>query len=289
MRAMQYVAESEYWVSPDMTLYHPELFARNGGVRRMVRLKNPHQICVCVMGNGVLALLHQDSYANISAWSRLWISGNMIDACVLPQDDGTDVLYMLVRRKVEGVTKVYLEAIGDWTYAEESNWGYTASSVTYIPATAGNVITGLDHLEGKIVQVVADRSYIGSWQVEGGQITMLDGTGAPINVSNAEVGVSTRARIRTMPQITQDPGSKKRWSDLYVRVVNSSRPKINGKRPRDRDPIMFMDEAQQLDVINDYQDVTFNHGRTKIIEVRETLPTRLEILGIFGTVESSSV
>ena len=71
--------------------------------------------------------------------------------------------------------------------------------------------------------------------------------------------------------------------------MNSARPLINGKRPRDRDPIAFMDEAQQLDVINDYQDVTFHSGRTKVIEVRETLPTRLEILGIFGTIGSNSV
>ena len=118
---------------------------------------------------------------------------------------------------------------------------------------------------------------------------MLDGTGAAINVSNAEIGVATTCRVRTMPQITQDPGSRKRFSSLYVRVVNSAKPLINGKRPRDREPITNMDEAQGLDIVRDYEDENFGWNRTQVIQVGENLPVRVEILGIYGTVKSNSV
>jgi hypothetical protein len=287
VRAMQYVAESEYWISPDTTIYHPTLFPDGGGIKRMVRLRNPHQICVCLMNNGVLALLHQDSYANISGWSKLWVNAVIHDICVQPKDDGTDVLYALVRRVNDSGNAMYLEAIADWTYGEEDNWGYTAGSVTFFPAAPTNVITGLDHLEGKFVQVVSQGNYLGTHKVVSGQVTLLDGTGAAINVDNAEVGVATTARIRTMPLVTQAPGSKKRWSDLYVRVRNSGRPLINGVRPADRDSQRVMDEAQDLDIISDLQTEQYGWNRTQVIEVRETLPVKTEVVGIFGKVKGN--
>jgi len=286
---MQYIAESEYWVSPDMTLWHPDLFASRGGIVRMARMRNPHQICACAMGNGEIALLHQDSYAQISGWSRLNVGNSVLDLCVLPKSDGTDVLYALVRRNVTGINKLYLEAIADWTYGEENNWNYTRSSVTFIPSAPTNIITGLDHLEGKIVQVVSNQDYLGSWKVASGQITMLDGTGAAINVDNAQVGMEMACRLRTMPVIGNDPGAQKRFTSLYVRCRNSSRPLINGERPADRDPERPLDEAQDLDIIQDYETVVLGQNRTQVISIRETLPVKTEVLGIFGDLGEHSV
>jgi hypothetical protein len=199
------------------------------------------------------------------------------------------VLYMLVERNIQGVNRLYLEAIADWEYATESKWNYTNSAVTFIPPSPTNIITGLDHLEGRRVQVVGDQRFLGTFLVESGQVTLLDGTDTAINVSSAIIGTAWTARIRTMPLVGQEPGSRKRYSSLYVRCLNSSRPIINNKRPPDRDPFRIMNESQDLDIVADYEQEILGWNRTQVIEVKENLPVRTEVIGIYGSVKSNSL
>ena len=50
-----------------------------------------------------------------------------------------------------------------------------------------------------------------------------------------------------------------------------------------------MDESQDLDIIQDYQSLNLDWNRTQVIEVREDLPVRTEVVGIFGRVKGNEL
>jgi len=95
--------------------------------------------------------------------------------------------------------------------------------------------------------------------------------------------------MRTLPLVTQDPGSKKRYTSITVRTVGSARPVINGERPTDRDPLTSIGLSQRLDIVKDNQVAAMGSDESQVITVSETLPLRVEVLGIFGKLKESSL
>jgi len=290
VREARFSADEKGWVAADLTIWHPDLFS--SGIVRMVRMRNPHQMLVVVKTDGDIALLHQDNYAQITGWSRITLGAKVIDACVIVDDVGQDILYVLVQRLVDGVQKLFMEAFVDWT--DFDSLEYLSSHRTVIPpGGATNVIDDLDHLEGEIVQVVgsnaeSDGDYLGSFLVTGGEITLVNQVGVDINVTKAVVGRPMTSRMRTLPPASDDPGSKKRYTDISVRVRGSTKPIINGERPADRTPQTPMDTSEPLDFINDYKTLSLGTDLLQIITIEETVPFRSEILGIYGKLRESS-
>jgi hypothetical protein len=286
VRQASFSTEESGYVAPDLTIWHPDLCA--SGIVRMVRMRNPHQMLAAVLGNGQLAILHLDTYAQIMGWTRVSLNAKVIDACVLVDDKGFDVLYVLVRRNVNGAQKLYLEAFSDWT--DFNNQQYLSSHVVQInTGTPTNVITGLEHLEGAICQVVGDEEYIGSFLVTGGQITLETQVGVPVNVSKSVVGRSMVSTMVTLPPPSLTPSSKKRYTDVSVRVRGSTKTIINGERVKDRAPSTLMDTSEPLSLVNDHTVYNLGQDAYQLITIEETVPYRSEVLGISGTLQENSV
>lgn len=285
VRSMNYQQDDEGWVAPDLTILHPTLC--KPGIRRMVRMRNPHQMVVVLLNNGICVILHQDRQAGVSGWSRMSLQTPIKDICVIANEQGEDVLFATVRRLIDGVQVLYLEAFSDWTIDED--WQYLQSSVNFSLPAPTNVLTDLEHLEGKLVEVIGDGNYLGVHTVEGGSITLLDQLGEPLEVTTAIVGLSMLARIWTLPMITDDPGAKKRYSDVTVRLNQSARPKINGTRPKDRTPINPMGTSEPLDGQKDHQIQNVAWSTLSYVTIEENLPLKVEVIGIFGKFIGNSV
>ena len=66
VRAMRYIRETDGWVAEDLTLLNPEICAE--GIRRMIRVRHPHQMCVVLTDSGQLSIFHSES--GTKRWSR---------------------------------------------------------------------------------------------------------------------------------------------------------------------------------------------------------------------------
>jgi len=218
----------------------------------------------------------------VSGISRLFLNATIKDICVVPGKDGMDVLFMTVLRDGE----LYLEALSTWA---ESTLGEFLQSASFMIVDNTNLITGLDHLNGKNVQVVGDNNYLGVYNVQGGAIELLDQIGEPINVSQALVGLPYSAKITTLPLTTRDPGSTKRFTRISARGLFTSRVIINGERPADRDPRVLQNRSQGLDLFADYEVAHLGADRVQFISIEENVPLRSEVIGLFGTVSQNSV
>lgn len=284
LRFIRYSDESNGWISQDMSVLFPE--ACFTGIKRMVRVRNPHQMCWVLRQDGQIAIFSSES--GVEGWCVFKCSnGDVKDICVMTDGEGRDVPYMLVKRNIEGVNKLYLECIPKFSYQLE--WTYMDSYVEKSFETPTSVIAGLDHLEGKLVQVLAPNKYLGSFLVESGTITLSDDTGQTTPVIRASIGMAHPAIMKTLPPSKVYPGSPIRFSAFAVRILNSTRPIINGNRPDDRDPLSQLNQTQPLDEVNDLFVNTDGWDPYKIIEIIEQVPMRSEILGVYGRLRENKV
>jgi hypothetical protein len=286
VRSLAYIRETDGWVAEDLTLLNPSICYP--GIKRMVRLRNPHQMCVVLKKDGTIATYHSES--GLSGWSRYKLEGGLIrDICVVPDNEGLDVLFLTVERVIDGERKLYLECIPDWR--ESERWDYTQSTIRLNFETPTDTITGLDHLEGKTVQVWSPARYIGFYRVVNGQITLTIGTGfessgdITVEVTQCSIGLGHRCYLKTLPPEKVDPGAQARYVDFSVRILGSTRPIVNGERPADRNPTTVMDLSQPLDLINDVSIAKFGWDPYQVITIEEQLPFPCEILGVYGKVK----
>lgn len=116
-------------------------------------------------------------------------------------------------------------------YSEPITSGYVRQAVS-----GTTTITGLDHLEGRSVALVASGSYLGTFTVTNGSIT------SPITIYNYRVGLpfsmkckTTRLELPQMNGTTQ--GRIKKINKLEFRYVKS----INGRAGVEYDGVEYLD------------------------------------------------
>ena len=144
--------------------------------------------------DGDLLLIVNESDGSLATYSIL--RGQNVIAPSLSTVDGefvnvavdVDTIYFVVKRTINGSTVYYVEAFND-DNTTDSNILLTGAS---LPGTT--TVTGLDHLEGETVKVIADDLMQSDKTVSSGQIT-LDS----VPTSYVEIGLDFTTEIKTLP------------------------------------------------------------------------------------------
>jgi len=120
-----------------------------------------------VMADGSLAVLNSDEDEGVLAWTQRTTRGGdrFISLCRLHDADGQEVIHACVERVIDGQTVYYLEAMDAAAYLD--------CQVT-LTDSQQTLWSGLDHLEGATVMVMADDLVLGEQEVSGGQVTTAD-------------------------------------------------------------------------------------------------------------------
>lgn len=130
-----------------------------------------------------------------------------------------DALYLIVRREVNGTTRRYLERLAERRFATLADAWFLDCALAYRgPATT--TLTGLGHLEGKAVTVLADGVPAGPFTVSGGAVALAT------PCTTAIAGLPYRAELETLdldlPTASGTAqGKLKKISRLTVRVKDS--------------------------------------------------------------------
>lgn len=140
-------------------------------------------------------------------------------------------LFTLVNRIIDGVDYLYVE--GE-TKRYDDDGGINTDSMVQASVFGNDIITGLESLEGRVVDVKIDNNYAGQFTVTGGEIEYpgFDGT-------FIEVGIPYTPIIRTMPINTglkngPNASSKKKILRASIRRHESNGVIVNGQRLADR-------------------------------------------------------
>lgn len=191
VRAVSYDPDTYQYKAPDLTVLADHI--TQSGITEMAYQQEPRSVLWCVRGDGGLATLTLDRDEGVTAWTPQGTDGVFESIASVPNATGNEV-WALVRRTIDGQTVRYIERFDDGYFVDCGIKG----------ASAGGTDTwgGLAHLEGKSVDVKADGIYVGSYVVDGGQVTI------PRSAFSVEIGLNFVSRIKLLrPEIQTGEGT----------------------------------------------------------------------------------
>lgn len=123
-----------------------------------------------VRNDGALLSLTYFKEQDIGAWALHTTDGAFERVAVIEGDDRHE-LYAVVRRTVGGVTKRYVERMASRRVGTIADARFLDSHLVY-DGDPADEISGLDHLDGKTVGILADGNVLEDQLVTGGKITL---------------------------------------------------------------------------------------------------------------------
>ena len=197
LMSMAYEIQRDRFVSTDKAVLADRM--TRGGIVQLAHQGEPGSIVWTVLNTGALLAFAFDAEQQVEGWARMPIGGNGIveSIATIPAPDGTrDELWLIVRRTIGGHTRRFVEYMErPWEGPDNDGAGGDAQADAYyvdagITATGSGLmtITGLGHLEGQTVKILADGGVHPDRVVDHGAVTLQDAA----NV--VQVGLSAPAR-----------------------------------------------------------------------------------------------
>ncbi len=217
-RELGYNWQAQGFISGDLSLRAAHLFD-NLDIMDMAYAKAPYPIVWCVSSNGKLLGLTYVPDQQIGAWHQHDTDG-LFESCAVIAEGSEDRLYVIVKRTINGATVRTVERIASRQFATAEDAFFVDCGLTYDGAPA-TTISGLTHLEGKTVSILADGAAHPQRVVTSGSITLDQAA------SKVHIGLPITADLQTLPVAMQidnafGQGRAKNVNKVWLRVFRSS-------------------------------------------------------------------
>ncbi len=196
LRDLGYDYSVDKYTGNDLSLMS-EHFFENKTIVDLAFAAEPYSIVWCVRNDGVLLGLTYQREHEVYGWHQHDTQGFFESVAVI-SEDGRDALYAIIRRVINGVSKRYIERLesrlvqdADDVFCIDSGLSYSGSEITNF--------SGLDHLEGMTVSILANGYVVPDQVVTGGSITLTRAA------STVHVGLSYLPVIETLDIDTPSP------------------------------------------------------------------------------------
>ena len=217
VRELAYSMQVGGYLTGDLSLRAPHLFD-NLEIKDMAFAKAPQQIIWFVSSSGKLLGLTYVPEHMIGSWHQHDTDG-LFESCAVVAEGNEDVLYVVVKRTIGGQVKRYVERMASRQFANQADAFFVDSGLSY-SGTPVTTVSGLGHLEGKTVNILADGAVHPQRVVTGGSIT-LDNAASTIHV-----GLPITADVQTLPMSfdgeAYGQGRVKNVNKVWLRVFRSS-------------------------------------------------------------------
>lgn len=214
---MAYSLQGGGYLTGDLCLRAPHLFDELDIVD-MAFAKSPYPIVWMVSSDGKLLGLTYVPEQQIGAIHQHDTDG-FFESIAVVAEGSTDVLYCVVRRTINGATKRYVERLAPRVATPQASAFFVDCGVTY-DGDPTDVITGLDHLEGKSVAILADGATMEPRTVVDGSITL------DAEASLVHIGLPITADAQMLPLAFEaqalGQGRAKNINKVFLRVRNTS-------------------------------------------------------------------
>jgi hypothetical protein len=218
VRELAYSWESNAYRTVDVSIMAPHRF--NGyNLTQLAYTRAPDAILWAVRDDGALLGMTYVPDQQVYGWHVHDTDGQFESVCVVAEGN-EDVLYAVVRRTVGGTQLRYVERLHSRMFTAQEDAFFVDSGLTY-DGTPVTTLSGLNHLEGKTVHILADGAVAAPQVVTGGQVTLA--TAASV----VHVGLPITADLRTLPLAMEGAqaagqGTVKNINKVHLRVSQSS-------------------------------------------------------------------
>jgi hypothetical protein len=200
-----------------------------------------------------------------------------------------DELWVIVKRIVDGSTRRYVECFTDFDFDETTatDFHFVDSGLEY-DGTATTSITGLDHLEGQTVQILADGSTHADKIVSDGALT-LDRSSKKVKVGLGYNSILQTMRIEGGSAEGTGQGKVKRISKVVLRLFNTVGAKC-GPSLTNLETVPFRTTSSDLDTPvstllagDKIVEFTDDYNSDGFIFVKQDQPLPLSLLALYPT------
>lgn len=207
LRDLNYEFTNDKYRGNDLSIMAEHLFD-GYQITEMAYAAEPDSIIWCVRDDGrMLGLTYQREH-QVWAWHQ-HVTDGAIESIAVISENGRDALYMLVNRTIDGNTVRYIERMEPRESTNPEDAFYVDCGLSYDGA-ATDTITGLDHLEGETISVLADGNEVKNLVVTSGSITL------PQAASKVHAGLGYTSAIELLDIDT--PSLMESFKSLYVSV-----------------------------------------------------------------------
>jgi len=189
IREFAYDFNTNGYLAQDMTRLASHISV--GGIAEMDFAEEPDSSVIAIRADGQLLNMTYRREEDVVGFSRFKLGGSfgttawgiVESIAVIPGADGSgqvadstdrDEVWVAVKRTINGQTRRYIEVFErnfEHDVHDKTDAYYADSLITY-DGTAATTITGLGHLEGQAVTILADGAIITGKTVSGGSVTL---------------------------------------------------------------------------------------------------------------------
>ena len=233
--------------------------------------------------DGQMASLVYEASQNVQAWYRTVTDGEIKSVSVTPQPDEEDNVALIVKREVDGAMEQHVEFVASGQYRilqndDVDNMWFVDDGVK-VTGSGITTVTGLEHMEGASVAILADGAEQTERVVSNGEIE-LDYPADTVIVGRPY----DMTLIPMFLESQQIMGRSKNISAAIVRLWRSGRARVrvnDGRYSRLSLPVDTFNEAPSLQT-GDAEKVTVGSewDRNTAIEIKGRSPMPLNVQAI---------
>ena len=238
------------YAAPDMTILAEHI--TQGGITAFAYQQEPESIVWALRSDGTLLGLTYRREEEVVGWHKHTIggvfgSGQAIVESIapLPTDTGNDDLYLIVKRTINSVTKRYVEVLKPFDFGSVTTAAFFVDSGLAYSGSAVTSLSGLYHLEGQSVAILANGATHPDETVSDGGITL------DYSSTTAAVGFSYTSEMQTMriesgSEDGTSQGKPKRIHAVTLRLFETVGIEV-GNSSSEIDRIPFRDSSMAMD------------------------------------------
>jgi hypothetical protein len=223
-----------------------------GGITAFAYQQEPESIVWALRSDGTLLGLTYRREEEVVGWHKHTIggvfgSGQAIVESIapLPTDTGNDDLYLIVKRTINSQTKRYVEVLKPFDFGSVTTAAFFVDSGLAYSGSAVTSLSGLYHLEGQSVAILANGATHPDETVSGGGITL------DYSSTTAAVGFSYTSEMQTMriesgSEDGTSQGKPKRIHAVTLRLFETVGIEV-GNSSSEIDRIPFRDSSMAMD------------------------------------------
>ena len=292
VREFQYAGEVNIgaYAAVDITILSEHL--TEGGITDFAYQQEPESIVWALRPDGTLLGLTYRREEEVVAWHKHVIGGEfdsgqaVVESIAsLPTDSGEDELYMVVKRTIDSVTKRYVEVMKPFDFGSDTTAAFFVDSGLAYSGSATTNLSGLYHLEGETLSVLANGATHPDKTVSAGGVSL------DFSITSGAVGFGYTSQMQTLRLESgsvdgTSQGKPKRIHDITVRFHETVGAEV-GTSADDADRIFFRDSSMDMDeavpLFSGDKEIEFPGGYDDDarIFVRQTQPLPLTVLALY--------
>jgi len=252
VREFKYVGEvnTAAYQAPEMTILAEHI--TEGGLTQFAYQQEPDSVVWATRTDGTLLGMTYRREEDVVAWHKHVIGGSfdggqavVESIATLPTDTGEDKLYMIVKRTINSQTKRYIEKMKPFDFGGVTTTAHFVDSGLSYSGGSTSSLSGLYHLAGETLNVLANGASHPDKAVSNGGIS-LDFAATTAAVGYGYTSALQTLRVESGSVDGTSQGKPKRIHAITLRLFETVGIEV-GNSATELDRIPFRDSSMAMD------------------------------------------